>query len=98
VNHLITGKYVELKSHACLDELVPPLACFRFIFTYLLASVRTVTAWPQKMFSQLQMPLSLLSPDKPVPPPVMRFKLMSKDIHALSSTLAGGLCVGLSGR
>jgi len=45
VNQLITGKYVELKNHCSV----------------IFSSVGTLTAWPQKMFSQLQLPISLLT-------------------------------------
>jgi len=62
-----------------------------FLLVYLLlllhkpdTSVRTVTAWPQTMFNQLQMPLSLLSADQPVPPLVCQkiFTLSHTDVDA----------------
>ena len=45
MNQLITGKYVELKNNGSV----------------IFSSVGTLTAWPREMFSQLQLPLSLLT-------------------------------------
>jgi len=47
----------------------------------------TVTAWPQKMFSQLQTPLiSLLSAGQPVPPPVGHLTLTELTLISMIQT------------
>jgi len=76
-------------TSSCLLPVYFLLICLPLLLHKKDAGVWTVTAWPQKMFSQLQMPLSLLSADQPVLPPVKCFKLLSKDFRAHSFTPAG---------